>query len=118
MAMYDCDFGRHRYREAQQTVYAHQIMDHSCDGYRLRLCPQHFLEIQEVATSWNKTEDLVPLTHVCSELGCDSPAGRWVFKLYQTKQPMDEREIELCPAHLSRLGNDLRIFNGEYLSER
>lgn len=42
MALYPCDFGSHRYREAQQTMYPAVVDGIQAERRKLRLCPSHF----------------------------------------------------------------------------
>jgi hypothetical protein len=42
MAMFPCDVGNHRYRGAQQTMYAAVVHGQSSARRKLRLCDRHF----------------------------------------------------------------------------
>jgi len=118
MAVYECDWGRHRYPQAQQSIYYTHVIGAVADVYKMRLCPKHFREsvvfLEEHLTVID--EDSMS-DSTCTECNADKCALLFA-KVFPAKEEMRQFAGDLCAACLSRLGNDLRIFNGSQLSAR
>lgn len=116
MAVYECDYSRHRYPEAQQSIYFTHLIGRIADTYKMRLCPKHFREVaimveQEMA----ELDEASQSSATCDR--CENQrAGSLFAKVFGAKTEMRQFVADFCAAHLSTVGNDLRIFNGDHFS--
>lgn len=118
MAVFPCDFDRQRYRQAQQSVYWTEIGDHVVTTYKVRLCPQHF-ELVDLAVQneFTAVEEAGEVPQKCER--CEEPRRFTVsVRIYPAHGVDKTYVLDACPTCLSRLGNDLRIYNAEPLRDR
>jgi hypothetical protein len=118
MAIYPCDFDRRRYRAAQQTVYYTEISEHVVSTYKVRLCPEHFDQV--VACLEANAQNVADAGEVPSQ--CEMCENDRLFsvsaRVFREKSPEEQYVVELCAPCASRLGNELRIYNGSRLEGR
>lgn len=72
MGMFPCDFGMHRYRGAQQTIYAAIVEGGEAQRRRLRLCPDHFATYLETLEERYRNAQLAfedPQALACASCG-------------------------------------------------
>lgn len=112
MAVYECDWGRHRYPQAQQSIYYTLALSSSATTYACRLCPKHFRESQMIiGERMAMVDEESKSSDTCDNCGKDK---RQVFyaKVFAAKEEAQYFVADLCDQCGSVLGNDLRAFNG------
>jgi hypothetical protein len=118
MAMYACDYDRRRYRAAQQSVYWTEIGPHLLTTRKIRLCPEHFdLVVDGIEARMVEVNDPSEVPDHCEH--CSSPRAFTVqARVYRAHSPDVQYVVELCAACTSVLGNQLRVYNAEPLTDR
>lgn len=118
MAVYPCDYSRHRYRQPQQSLYYTEISEHLVSSYLVRLCPQHFDEVRQLLEENMKSlDDDLQDQDACEQ--CDGPRLFTVqARLYPKKSEEVQLITDLCAGHASELGNAARVYNGRHLADR
>jgi hypothetical protein len=118
MAVYPCDFDRRRYRAAQQSVYYTEVSEHMVSTYKVRLCPEHFDQVADGLENNLKTleeaGEMPGECELCGEPKLISISAR-AFRMHTEEA---QYVGELCATCASRLGNQLRIYNGSRLEAR
>lgn len=116
MAVYECDFGRHRYPQAQQSIYFTHVIGRTADTYKMRLCPKHFRDSRVIIEEQLADLDEETKSSVsCDKCGADR-AGSLFAKVFPLKEEMVQYVADFCADCLSTVGNDLRIFNGDHFT--
>jgi len=113
MAVYPCDYGRHRYPQPQQSIYYTHVIGSSCQTYKMRLCPQHFeLSCEQIAEYLSLVDENSQIDKNCTR--CDAEAaGSLYAKVFRAKQEGEQWAGDFCAGCLSGVANHLRIFNVE-----
>ena len=117
MAIYDCDYGRHRYPQAQQSIYWTAVTGRSGETYSCRYCPSHFrqlqIEIRELMSQVLEDSKSSDFCNVCNE-----PRTSVLYaKVFPAKGDLEYWVADLCARCASETGNRLRIFNGRPMGD-
>lgn len=115
MAVFPCDFSRHRYREAQQSIYWTEVSEHLVSTYKLRLCQQHFREVYDyIREHLAEVDNDSTISDSCEY--CSEPRLFMVSaKVFPARSDYTQWAIDLCARHASELGNHLHVYNGDHL---
>ena len=118
MAVYPCDFDRRRYRAAQQSIYYTEVSEHLVSTYKVRLCPEHFDQVvdalEKSTTEISEAGQVPDECEMCENPGLFSISAR----VFRAHTPEQQFVAQLCAPCASRLGNQLRVYNGSHLTER
>lgn len=116
MAVYECDYGRHRYPQAQQSAYFTHVIGRVADTYKVRLCPAHFRTVAVgVEEQLADLDEESQSSTTCDKCGGER-AGSLFVKLFPLKEEMRQFVGDFCAQCLSTVGNQLRIFNGDHFT--
>ena len=115
MAVYECDWSRHRYPQAQQSIYYTLALGSVATTYACRLCPKHFRESQILIRENMASIDDESQASVTCDL-CENPREQVIYaKVYAAKEEAQYFAADFCGPHGSALGQDLHMFNGRAL---
>ena len=117
MAVYPCDYSRHRYRQPQQSLYYTEISEHLVSTYKVRLCPQHFDDVTELLREHlDDIEDNTMSSDKCQMCGEDR-LFTVQARIFALKTEEEQRIADLCASCASLLGNEAHVYNGEHLRD-
>jgi hypothetical protein len=115
MAVYECDYGRHRYPQAQQSIYYTLALTGSSTTYACRLCPKHFRDscvlIEERMSMVDEESTSSTTCDACTE---DKTQVLYA-KVFAKDADATYFVADLCAVHGGQLGNELRAFNGRVM---
>jgi hypothetical protein len=118
MAVYECDWGRHRYPQPQQSIYYTHVIGASADTYKMRMCPTHFREsLVIIGEEMAELDEHSQMSLICDKCGKDRCAVLYA-KVFPAKDEAKYFVADFCAACISAVGNTLRIFNGSTLTAR
>ena len=118
MAARPCDYDRRRYRQPQQMMYWTEVGPHIITTRALRLCPEHFDYLDEqISNQLTDVSDPGEVPDVCEHCG-DARVFSVSVRTFRAKSVEQQFCGELCAACLSKLGNDLHVYNAEPLDPR
>lgn len=118
MAVYPCDWTKHRYAQPQQSVYVTSVYRDNPETYALRLCPKHFEEVVLLVRQlMAELDDDSQVSTSCDQCGQDRDGATYV-KVFRGKEEPQNFAADLCATHMVQYQRDLRIASGRALTAR
>jgi hypothetical protein len=115
MAVYECDYGRHRYPQPQQSIYYTLALPSSSTTYACRLCPRHFRDSTVIISEKMAMVDEESKASATCDM-CSSDKHQVIYAKVFPKDAESEYYVaDLCAEHGSQLGNEVRMFNGRVM---
>jgi hypothetical protein len=118
MAVYPCDWSKHRYAQQQQSVYITRVVANEAETFKLRFCPRHFDEVLTVMREKTTLVDEESLAPEHCELCEDETVVSYYIKLYPLKAEVVQRALEACYTCATAFEHDTHMSNGKHLTPR